>query len=174
MDHVQQVRAAAAQAAATLMSSSPPQPADFVMAAEVIAAYIENGRDAALALCSGDAPQEAVASVEPVSEPPIPPVRAVKDVPLPPEEPAPEPEKEADVIPLAARGTTPPRREYARRYVDRIRHDRAKKIFDQFSVAKADGHRQRLRDEAESAELLDFVLVINGEAKTLGAYLGME
>ena len=47
----QEIRAAAAQATASLMCTVLPRPADFVAMAEVIEAYIRDGKEAAFALC---------------------------------------------------------------------------------------------------------------------------
>lgn len=163
----EEIRAAAAQAAATLMAPVQPSPADFVATAEVIEAYIEHGKLAAFALCLPEdavqQPPEPVALVEPAPVPLL--------VPAPQQE-EPEPQREAEVIPLAVRSAPNPKQEAARRQIEKTRKTRADAIFKQASVAKTRVHKQRLLDEAEEAELAEYPVVVKGETVTLGAYLG--
>jgi hypothetical protein len=183
----QQIRAAAVQTVATLMAGSDPAtpPADVIAAAVVVTAFIEHGADAALALCFPAAPETPTALVTPVPAPtslsvaaPVAPKpsghsplgRPMENVELPDE---PEPQQEATVIPLAARGETNPKQAQARRRIEEVRFTGAMSIYNEFQSAKALAHKNKLRDKAEDAGLLDFVLTIGDETKTLGAYLGM-
>lgn len=179
MNPDQQIRAAAVQTVATLMAGSDPAtpPADLIAAAVVVAAFIEHGRDAAFTLCL---PVEPEAPAAPVPAPTPPPMaapaapkasgRPMENVELPGE---PEPQREATVIPLAARGETNPKQAQARRRIEEIRFTGAMSLYNEFQSAKALAHKNKLRDKAEEAGLLDFVLTIGSETKTLGAYLGM-
>lgn len=186
MDAQQQIRATAAQVAATLMASAGPPPGDFVMAADVVAAFIEHGLDAALVRAGVTGDPAPAPVIVPTAESPEPMALLVtghreftepvfQDAVPVQQEPGPqqEPERNADVIPLAARGEVNLKQQKARSAIDKIKHERAMKIYRQFEMAKAEGHRQKLRDEAEEAELTDFPIVVNGEAKTLGTYLGL-
>jgi len=177
----QQIRAAAAQATATLMSTVPPPPADFIAMTEVVEAYIRGGKDAAFALCPGFG-----AAVEPTADPdPAPPSEPEAPAPAvtpaviePPAEPAAEqvtedaaPEREAEVIPLVARGAVPQKQEHARRFIEKQRKERVDSLINRAKVAKAMIHKRRLMDEAEENQLLDYSIAIDGDVTTLGAYL---
>lgn len=168
MDQIQTIRAAAAQAAATLMAPMQPLPADFVVVAEVIEAYIRDGREAAFALCPPEAGQQPeIAQSEPAPAP------VIQDaIPAPAPAAEPEPERTADVIPLEARGKVSPKQEGARRIIEKHRKERVDSLLAQATVAKVKAHKQRLYDEAEESDLLDYSLVMNNEPTTLGAYLG--
>lgn len=184
MNEDQAIRAAAVQAAATLMAPVQPQPADFVAVAEVVEAYIREGKGAAFALCP--APESVVTQPEPepvyapVSTMPRPapevfrpPVAAVPDqVDLVIEETEETEGADAEVIPLAARSSVSPKQEEARRIIERAKKERVDAIVAEASLAKAKGHKQRLADQAEDNGLADYPVVIKGQAMTLGAYLG--
>lgn len=165
----QEIRAAAAQATASLMCTVLPRPADFVAMAEVIEAYIRDGKEAAFALCPAEPGQEPMMQPGPVQESDIQDAVPLSIAP-PADEPAPEPED--NVIPLAARGTVSPKQEGARRIIEKHRKERVDHLIAQASVAKVKAHKQRLYDEAEENDLLDYNLVINNEPTTVGAYLG--
>lgn len=167
----QQIRAAAARATAALMCTTPPPPADFVAMAEVVEAYIRDGKAAAFALCfeEQEEPQAPLAAAIVATAQPVQPEAA------PVVEEAPEgqhPERDADVIPLAARGTVQPKQEGARRIIEKHRKERVDSLIAQASVAKAKTHKRRLLDEAEENNLLDYAIVIDNEPTTVGAYLG--
>lgn len=171
MNPDQQIRAAAAQAAATLMAPIQPLPADYVAVAEVVEAFIRDGKEAAFALCP---PAEETA---PVQQSPAPQPEVTSEAPAPrpePEDVRPEPEpagQDAEVIPLAARGSVAPKQEGARRIVEDTRRKRAEKIFAEAKMAKVKAHKERLLDEASEAGLSDYPLPIDGKTITLGAYL---
>lgn len=169
------IRAAAAQAAATLMAPSQPLPANYVGVAQVVEAYIRYGKDAAFALCPSDVEDEAASHPERVMESvpemvasaentrPAPPVELVTDSePIAPD---------ADVIPLVARGQVSGKQEDARRIVEKHKRERVDSIVAQASVAKAKAHRQRLIDQAEESQLSGYPIIIEGKSITLGAYL---
>jgi hypothetical protein len=160
----QAIRVAAAQAAATLMAPVQPLPADFVATAEVIEAYIRDGRNAAFALCPGGAPPVPDPQPAPVIEPAP---RAVPD-PVAAE----EPQQDAEVIPLAARAPVSQKQEGARRIIEKQRKTRVDSIMGQATVAKAKIHKQRLMDEAEENGLSEYMVVVNDKPITLGDYLG--
>lgn len=168
----QEIRAAAAQAAATLMAPMQPNPADYVAVAEVVEAFIRDGKGAAFALTI---PESAPAS-EPQPPAPAHPVavedvRPTEDVTLP-EEPVyvPEPEPEAQVIQMMGR-TASPKQQEARSIIERKKKERVDSIVAEASVAKVKAHKQRLFDDAEEAGLSSYPVVINGSTMTLGAYL---
>lgn len=167
MNSDQAIRAAAAQAAATLMAPVQPLPADFVATAEVIEAYIRDGRNAAFALCPGEAPPVPDPQPAPVIEPAPPAPRAVPD-PVAAE----EPQQDAEVIPLAARAPVSQKQEGARRIIEKQRKTRVDSILGQATVAKAKIHKQRLMDEAEENGLSEYMVVVNDKPITLGDYLG--
>lgn len=170
----QQIRAAAAQATAVLMSSVPPPPGDFIAMTEVVEAYIRDGKGAAFALCPGmpEVQQEAAsAAVEPQPAAMAAPVALVP--PSAPQQEEPEEEgQDADVIPLAARGTVSPKQEGARRIIEKHRKERVDSLIAQAGVAKAKAHKERLLNEAEENDLLDYAIVIDNTPTTVGAYLG--
>lgn len=163
------IRAAAAQAAATLMAPIQPEPANYVAISEVIEAYIRDGKEAAFALCPA-APEDAQAD-EPV--PPAEPIAAVvQESPSTAAEPEPEPtERDAEVIPLALRGKVPGKQEDARRFVEKRKKEKVDSILAEANVAKAKVHKQRLIDSADEASLSNYPVIIKGNATTLGAYL---
>ncbi len=174
MNPDQSVRAAAAQAAATLMAPVQPIPADFIATAEVIEMYIAHGKDAAFALCFPPEPvteqpqqQEAPAVVE-HQEP-----AAVEDIPLPPlEQPAePEPAHEAQVIALPQQSRMPAKQEGALRMIEKTKKTRVDSLMNVASVAKVRAHKERLIVEAEDAGLSEYPVTVKGSNTTLGAYL---
>lgn len=173
----QEIRAAAAQAAATLMAPMQPMPADFVAVAEVVEAFIRDGKEAAFALTVPvDVPEQTPA---PEPEPPAPvrqiPVEGIRPVqdaaPLEEPAPAPQPEPEARVIQMVGRAATPKQQE-ARSIIERKKKERVDSIVAEASVAKVKAHKQRLLDDAEGAGLSDYPVVIKGSTMTLGTYLG--
>jgi hypothetical protein len=170
----QQVRAAAAQATASLMCTVPPPPADFIAMAEVVEAYIRDGKAAAFALCPGtqEAPlaPPAVAATPLVQPEPVAPASA--DAPPEGVQEEQVPERDADVIPLAARGTVSAKQEGARRIIEKHRKERVDSLISQASVAKAKAHKQRILDDAEENDLMDYMIVVKGEPTTVRAYLG--
>lgn len=173
----QEIRAAAAQAAATLMAPMQPMPADFVAVAEVVEAFIRDGKEAAFALTVPvDAPAQPPApEPEPpaqASQAPVEDVRPIQDV-APPEDstPAPQPEPEAQVIQMVGRVASPKQQE-ARSIIERKKKERVDSIVAEASVAKVKAHKQRLLDDAEGAGLSDYPVVIKGSTMTLGTYLG--
>lgn len=179
----QEIRAAAAQAAATLMAPVQPQPVDFVAVAEVVEAYIRNGKDAAFALCP--APVEAAPPAEPayasVSTISQPAPAAVQQIPRAPVAAVPDAdelvieeteEPGARVIPLAAHGAVSQKQAEARRIIERTKKERVDAIVAEAALAKAKGHKQRLADQVEDNGLADYPVLIEGETMTLGAYIG--
>lgn len=164
----QEIRAAAAQAAATLMAPMQPMPADFVAVAEVVEAFIRDGKEAAFALTVPvDVPEHA-----PVRQIPVEGIRPVQDAaPLEEPAPAPQPEPEARVIQMVGRAATPKQQE-ARSIIERKKKERVDSIVAEASVAKVKAHKQRLLDDAEGAGLSDYPVVIKGSTMTLGTYLG--
>lgn len=176
MNCEQEIRAAAAQAVAAMCATPPSLIADFVLMAEVVEAYIRDGRAAALDFCLAETPQEEAPAPGAVqADVPAPLTQVPPEVPPPaPEEatpPSSEPQQDADVIPLAARGAVSPKQEKARRIIEKRRKERVDSLVAQATVAKARAHKQRLYDEAEESQLLGYDLVINGEPTTLGTYL---
>lgn len=160
---------------------------DVLFVADVFHGYIEGGWQEALGIyATGDKQQDApkVHSVELREE-----STPVEDILLsepeaqapsgPPPHPSEAPPEEgqgegpdADVIPIEVRGHVTKEQNRARRMVDKIRRDRAMKIFNQSRVAKSEEHKHRLLDEAEQAGLLDYVLRIEGQPPLeLGAHL---
>lgn len=164
MNPDQQIRAAAAQAAATLMAPVQPLPADYVAVAEVVEAFIRDGKQAAFALCFTEQPQElpAAAPEQAAPEPP----------PAPAAEPEPEDQQsDAEVIPLAARGKTSAKQETASKIVRDTKRKRVDSIVAEASMAKVKAHKERLINDADDAGLSDYAIVIEGKPTTLGAYL---
>jgi len=171
----QEIRAAAAQAAATLMAPMQPMPADFVAVAEVVEAFIRDGKEAAFALTVPvDAPAQLPApDPEPpaqVGQVPVEDAPPVQDA-TPPEEPSPAPEPEAQVIQMVGRVASPKQQE-ARSIIERKKKERVDSIVAEASVAKVKAHKQRLLDDAEGAGLADYPVIIKGSTMTLGTYLG--
>lgn len=168
MNADQEIRAAAAQAAATLMAPVQPPPQDYIAVANVIAVYIENGMDPALSLCgvTAEAPVETPAPapvIESIHRPdPVPDVIEVAEAEQESEE------KGADVISI---GQAPAKQQAARLIIEKTRKQRVDSIMGQASVAKAKAHKLRLIEEAESAELNEYTVVVKGQPTTLGAYL---
>lgn len=179
MNPDQSVRAAAAQAAATLMAPIQPIPADFIATAEVIEMYIAHGKDAAFALCFPPEPvaeqpekTPAVEQEAPAIERPEP--AAIQDVPLPPlEQPVePEPVREAQVIALPQQPRMPAKQEGALRMIEKTKKARVDSLMNVASVAKVKAHKERLIVEAEDAGLSEYPVTVKGLNTTLGAYLG--
>lgn len=172
----QEIRAAAAQAAATLMAPMQPSPADYVAVAEVVEAFIRDGKEAAFALTvpvAEDAPPpmpEPVPDPEPVRQVVVEDIRPVQDAP-PPEGPVAEPEPEGRVLQMVGRPVSPKQQE-ARQLIERKKKDRVDAIVAEASVAKVKAHKERLLNDAEDAGLSNYPVVINGSAMTLGSYLG--
>lgn len=149
------------------------------MAAHTMEVFIEHGYRAALDLMPSSEPQQSANEgvYVAVTPPPVPtpaPPRPVQEVPLPevPEEPKGEPA--ANVVPLAARGQVSSKQLEARSSIERTRHERAMRIFEEFKLAKAAGHKDRLREDMHRAGLGSFPIVINGEARTLESYIGSD
>lgn len=168
----QEIRAAAAQAAATLMAPMQPSPADYVAVAEVVEAFIRDGKEAAFALTvpvAEDAPPP-MPEPEPVRQVVVEGIRPVQDPP-PPEEPVAEPEPEGRVLQMVSRPVSPKQQE-ARQLIERKKKDRVDAIVAEASVAKVKAHKERLLNDAEDAGLSNYPVVINGSAMTLGSYLG--
>lgn len=168
----QQIRAAAAQAAATLMAPMQPSPADYVAVAEVVEAFIRDGKAAAFALTvpvAEDAPHP-MPEPEPVRQVVVEDIRPVQDAP-PLEEPVAEPEPEGRVLQMVGRPVSPKQQE-ARQLIERKKKDRVDAIVAEASVAKVKAHKERLLNDAEDAGLSNYPVVINGSAMTLGSYLG--
>lgn len=167
----QEIRAAAAQAAATLMAPMQPSPADYVAVAEVVEAFIRDGKAAAFALTV------PFSDELPAPDPAVPPVateqpHAVQEEQIVEEAPPePEPERQADVIQMAGRAVSPKQQE-ARQIIERKKKDRVDSIVAQASMAKVRAHKQRLYDEAEDAGLSEYPVLINNSPMTLGSYLG--
>ena len=188
----QEIRAAAISAAATFCApiggasnGHIPAPEDVLFVADVFYGYVQGGWEEALKVYATSEKQQGVPTVRNVELRESPPVEDIllselESQPVPPhpaeilpaadarEEPEP---RDADVIPMAARGVVTQEQSSARRAVDRIKRQRAMKIFNQAQVAKAAEHKQRLIEEAEDAGLHDFVLEIKGESLVLGSYL---
>lgn len=176
----QEIRAAAAQAAAVLMAPSAPSPADYVAVAEVVEAYIREGKIAAFALCAipeeqqVEVPAQQAPAIQAVASPAPAPVQHVPPAPEP--EVATEPEvtevsKGADVISLPTRDAPSPKQNAARSIVERRRKERVDSIMAEASVAKVRAHKERLLGDAEDAGLSDFPVTVKGQNMTLGAYL---
>jgi hypothetical protein len=169
----EQIRAAAAQAAAALMAPMQPHPADFLATAEVIETYIANGRNVAFALCMQQEPfqPQPEPAMEPVPEPAVDVIPGPAAVP----ESAMAPTlvtREAEIIPLVDKGAPSLKQETARRAIEKTRKVRVDSLMRQASVAKSRGHKQRLADQAEEAALTEYPVFVNNETMTLGAYLG--
>ena len=168
MNPDQQIRAAAAQAAATLMAPVQPLPADYVAVAEVVEAFIRDGKQAAFAICFTEQPQELPAAAPEQAAP----VAAPEPPPAPAAEPEPENRQpDAEVIPLAARGKTSVKQETASKIVRDTKRKRVDSIVAEASMAKVKAHKERLINDADDAGLSDYAIVIEGKPTTLGAYL---
>lgn len=178
----QEIRAAAAQAAAVLMAPSAPSPADYVAVAEVVEAYIREGKNAAFALCAipeeqpVEIPARQATVVQAVASPVPAPVQYAPPVPAPEPEVTAKPEiaevrKDADVISLPTRDAPSPKQNAARSIVERRRKERVDSIMAEASVAKVKAHKERLLGDAEDAGLSDFPVTVKGQNMTLGAYL---
>lgn len=188
----QEIRAAAISAAATFCAPIDgasnghiPAPEDVLFVADVFYGYVQGGWEEALKVYATSEKQQETPTMRNVELRESPPVEDIllpelESQPVPPHPaetlPTPptsrEPERrEADIIPLEARGVVTKEQSSARRAVDRIKRQRAMKIFNQAQVAKAAEHKQRLIEEAEDAGLQDFVLEIKGESLVLGSYL---
>lgn len=173
----QEIRAAAAQAAATLMAPMQPSPADYVAVAEVVEAFIRDGKEAAFALTVPLPEDVPVAEPQPEPEPPaqmrhvaVEDIRPTQDV-APPQGPVVEPKPEAQVIQMVGRAASPKQQE-ARQLIERKKKDRVDAIVAEASVAKVKAHKERLLSDAEDAGLSNYPVVINGSTTTLGSYLG--
>lgn len=183
----QELRAVAIQAAASLCAPvSPvdrqeiPQVESVLFVADVFYAYVQGGWEQALDVYAATAskepePEEPVEDVELREKAVEPDILAEEAAQEPPQAPAPEPrdevEPEAEVIPLAARGTVTKEQSKASRYLHRVKLERATGILKQAAVAKTAEHKDRLREQASSAGLDDFVLPIGGVDQKLGEYL---
>ncbi len=148
----QELRGAAAQAAATLMAPAQPSPADFIGIAEVIAAFIRDGSGAALALCGAVAPAPQTA-LEPVPQV-IPIISALPGI-----------------LSIDVTDEVPAKQENARRIIEQTRRKRVDALMAQAGVAKVKGHLRKLLDEAEETSLDGYPVVVDGETTTLGSYL---
>jgi hypothetical protein len=175
----EQIRAAAAQAAAILMAPVQPHPADFLATAEVIETYIASGRNAAFAahLQMAETIELLVQPEEPQAEPELAPVieSAPQDFPAAPVTQRPElaavPERHADVISLPSRGEMSSKQAGALDFIEKNRKARVKAIMNEASVAKIKAHKERLLDAAEEAGLLEYPVVVDRVTTTVGAYL---
>lgn len=167
----QEIRAAAAQAAATLMAPMQPSPADYVAVAEVVEAFIRNGKEAAFALTVPLPEDVPAAEPQPEPEPPAQVRHVVVEDIRPPQEPIAEPKPEAQVIQMVGRAASPKQQE-ARQLIERKKKDRVDAIVAEASVAKVKAHKERLLSDAEDAGLSNYPVVINGSTMTLGSYLG--
>lgn len=172
----EQIRAAAAQAAATLMAPMQPVPADFVAVAEVIEAYIGHGKQAAFALClppeEAPVPQVLPAAAQAGPATPQPEPEAARLEPAPVVATVEDPRQRADVIPMTPRDGVSKKQAEARSKVEKVRKERVESIRKEASVAKVRAHKQRLLDAAEESELTEYPVLVDGETMTLGAYLG--
>ena len=167
MNHEQQIRAAAAQAAATLMAPVQPLPADYVAVAEVVEAFIRDGKEAAFALCFAGQEQVPPAAA-PEQVVPV----AMEPPPAPVIEQEPEDQQaDAEVIPLAARGKTSAKQEVASKIVRDTKRKRVESIVAEAGMAKVKAHKERLINDADDAGLSDYAIIIEGKPTTLGAYL---
>jgi type IV secretory pathway VirB10-like protein len=188
----QEIRAAAISAAATFCApiggasnGHIPAPEDVLFVADVFYGYVQGGWEEALKVCATSEKQQAMPTVRNVELRESPPMEDIllPELESPPTPPHPAetfpaatapkaPERrDADVIPLEARGVVTKEQSSARRAVDRIKRQRAMKIFNQAQVAKVAEHKQRLIEEAEDAGLQDFVLEVEGKPLVLGSYL---
>ena len=178
----EQIRAAAAQAAAILMAPVQPHPADFLATAEVIETYIASGRDAAFAahLQMSETIELLAQPEEPrlvQAEPELAPVieNAPQEIPAPPVVQKPElaavPERHADVISLPSRGEMSSKQAGALDFIEKNRKARVKAIMNEASVAKIKAHKERLLDAAEEAGLLEYPVLVDKATTTVGAYL---
>jgi len=156
------------------MAPMQPSPADYVAVAEVVEAFIRDGKEAAFALTvpvAEDAPPPMPEpEPEPVRQVVVEGIRPVQDAP-PPEEPVAEPEPEGRVLQMVGRPVSPKQQE-ARQLIERKKKDRVDAIVAEASVAKVKAHKERLLNDAEDAGLSNYPVVINGSAMTLGSYLG--
>lgn len=184
----QEVRAAAIQAAAAFCAPiggvadrQIPSPEDVLFVADVFAAYIESGWEAALRVVSTSEEQSAAESagnVGPHRRTPEQTAASPKPHPQPvtPESSLPTPVQArqggADVIPIEARGGVSGKQAKAAGVVRRIKRTRAEGILREFGAAKAEGHRNRLRKEAEESGLLDHPVTVGGREVKLGELLG--
>jgi hypothetical protein len=102
-------------------------------------------------------------------------MRAVQDTESAPVEPSasgPEPNPpSADIIPLAARGSTTPQQSSARHKIEKLRREAANKILAEAKSAKALEHKRRLYEKAEEKGLCNLLLEIDGQTRELGPYL---
>lgn len=167
MNEDQQIRAAAAQAAATLMAPVQPAPADYVAVAGVIEGYIRGGSEVALTLCS---PPEAETASPPQPAPVVETPEESKPVPAPTLTMVPELEG-AGMLPPEAQAPVSEKQVEARRFVEKRKKDRVASIMAEASVAKALPHKQRLCDAAEDGQLADYPVVVDGKPISLGDYL---
>lgn len=156
------------------MAPMQPSPADYVAVAEVVEAFIRDGKAAAFALTvpvAEDAPHPMPEpEPEPVRQVVVEDIRPVQDAPLP-EESVAEPEPEGRVLQMVSRPVSPKQQE-ARQLIERKKKDRVDAIVAEASVAKVKAHKERLLNDAEDAGLSNYPVVINGSAMTLGSYLG--
>lgn len=154
------------------MAPMQPSPADYVAVAEVVEAFIRDGKEAAFALTvpvAEDAPPP-MPEPEPVRQVVVEGIRPVQDAP-PPEESVAEPEPEGRVLQMVGRPVSPKQQE-ARQLIERKKKDRVDAIVAEASVAKVKAHKERLLNDAEDAGLSNYPVVISGSAMTLGSYLG--
>lgn len=172
MDSEQQIRAAAAQAAASMVPRGAPI-SDYVSVCDVVAAFIENGWEAAhaaylrydknVAPPEGAPPQPTGPQPAMLTEPLTSPAIASQRT---------EPTSEA--IPAEVNKPVPPKQQAARKIVDETIKARARKIANVASVAKARAHLEDLKVEADDAGLLEVLITTPGDrskAMTLKAYL---
>lgn len=187
MEPEQHIRAVAAQAAASLVERGVP-PLDFLVACDVVASYVRDGRDAAIAtyLQSGPAETEgsqgntlqdvnllesAPAPSTPMAASTNPAAPLLTSVPAARSKPVEE--TQADVLPAAVSAPVPPKQRAALAIVEKTRRDRAQKIANEATLAKAKAHKDRLLGDMQDANLEDVSVMLEGwsEPKTLGSYL---
>lgn len=145
-------------------------PEDLIYVADVFAAYITGGPEAALQLHFTRSPEPR--AVELRETPPS----------APPPAPAPAPEVAPDTRARVARDRTQPTQEprpatprpanpEALRKIERGRREAAQQILRQAKVAKLEEHRRRLHRDAVDRGLAEVELEIDGRMRQLGPYL---
>lgn len=188
----QEIRAVAVQAAAAFCAPisnvherNIPNVENVLFVADVFYGYVQGGWEEALrihATSDKTSDEPSTKSVELRER------RPVQDAPLPesvqPEQsrpsaksapPAEAPQEkvpsDADVIPIQARGVVTKEQVGARRYFDKMKRERAEHILKRARVAKAQEHKERLREDAEESGLLGVLVEVDGTEMELGQYL---
>ncbi|MCP9209693.1 hypothetical protein [Streptomyces cucumeris] len=169
----EEIRAVAIQAAAAFCAPSASPPESVLRVAETFYVYVKHGQEEALRTYAEAEAQREVATVasipgatrevelrEPVAvgeSPGRPPTPALAPAPTEWHPPA-----EGEAMPSEALGKPSVQQVGARQRVDQVKRQRAKKILQEFKVARAVDHKQNLLDSMEDSGLADFVIEDGG------------